>query len=395
MAEAKSKGPVQVVKEGSHVVGDQDVAEAAAMPKGFKFIEQGVITVAAPKEELDKARKDGVVTDKALRNAPFPSEKTEKPRRQRAVDMFKPEETVVEETEEDVVPEKETRVSEAEGDLVELNEVEFLKASGVYSNFIKSMEDVDKDIDYYQRRVIELDGYDDHQKLFMPESVETPEEKIVTLKTLRRVANELKRAQNQQQRQEPKPEPPKRAIDMLTEEEKLQLANGENIADILDKLVDLKVGERIQPISRKIQQTEYETKVNALGLNREQFDNEVKNILAEHPYLKKVLGTESLSLDEKIDLLQKYRGNKLTDADVEAARAAGHNEAVQRELKRKANFTLKPSRATRSVQTANDSEQQKLMEKLAEARRVRKEGGRVHVSNIVADIARTRRADRD
>jgi hypothetical protein len=395
MAEARSKAPVQVVKEGTHPVTDQELAEAASMPKGFKFIEQGVMTVAASKEELDKARADGTVTEKSLRNDPFPAEKTEKPRRKRAVDVFKPEVTVEEESEEEVVSVEKTQVSESEGDLVELDETEFLKASGVYSNFIKTMDDVDKDIDYYQRRVIELDGYEDHQKLFMPESVVTPEEKIVTLKTLRRVANELKRAQNQAQKQEVKHEVPKRAIDMLSEEEKMQLANGENIADILDKLVDLKVNERVQPISRKIQQNEYETKVSALGLSRAEFDEEVRNILVEHPYLKKVLGDESLTLDNKIDLLQKYRGSKYTGADIEAARAAGHNEAVQRELKRKANFTLKPSRATRSVQTANDSEQQKLMAQLAEARRARKEGGRTHVSNIVADIARTRRADRD
>lgn len=393
MPEAKSKDTgVKITDAGSHVVDDKDVAEVAAMPKGFKFIEQGVITVAAPKEELDKARAEGTVTDKALRNDPFPAEKTEKPRRKRSVDMFKPEPKAEAEVEE-IVEAKPEKVSEAEGELVELDEVEFLKASGVFSEYVKSMDDVDKNIEILQGRIIALDGFEGNETLFMPDATADPESKIKTLRRLRSVFNQVTRDRKAQQQVEKEPEKPKRAIDMLSEEEKIQLANGENMAEILDKLMELKVNEKMQPLNRKIQLSELETKLAPLGLTKAEFDVEVNTILQEKPYLKKVLSID-LTIDDKIDLLQKYRGNKYNGEEIEAARAAGRDEARALELKRKANFTLKPTIATRTVQTVTNSEQRKLENQLAEARQARKEGKRVHVSNIVADLARTRRTDR-
>ena len=380
---SKSEASVTITNEGSRVVSDQDVAEVQDMPKGFKFIEKGVITVAAPKEELDKARAEGTVTDKALRSTPFKVGDEEKPkRRSRGKDLFV-EEPVVEDEEEIV----ETRVETTE-EPVELDEKDFLVASGVYSNFVKTMDDVDREIDHYQRRVIELDGYEENPELFHPDSLATPEDKIATLKTLRSVANQLKRKETAVVKE---PEKPKRAIDMLSDEEKMQLSNGENMAEILDKLVDLKVGEKVAPVTSKIQENEYETKVAKLGLTRTEFDKEVKGIITQYPYLKNVLGNGGLSLDDKIDLLQKYRSNKYSGAEIEAAKAAGRDEARALELKRHANFTLKPTRAARTVQTATDSEERKLLNQLAEARLARKEGKRANVSNVIADLTRTRR----
>ena len=359
-----------VSKTQSHAVSDEDLAAASLETPGFKILEGGNTVVAASKAEFAAALAAGEIDAKGNMLKPEPKAKKE----------------VVKEA---VVVEEEAVVDEAANDqgVVELNEDEFLEHHGLKSKFIKSMKDVDKDIKFWQGRLEKLDGYDGNEELFMVDADSDPELKVETLKQLRSVVN---RTQRQSKEAPVREEPKKRPIDQLSDEEKERLNTGDGILEIIDKLTDIKVNEKMSPAMRKIQQAEYREMLSELGVTQAQFDADVKSIIAKNPYLKKVVS--NLSLEETVTLFQQFRTDKLAKSDLDSARAEDRRQLAMTDAKRRANVTLKPTRAAREVPTADKQELEKLQSKIDEARQARKDGRpNARVSNLYADYTRPRR----
>lgn len=397
---AKSKPAdtgVKIVDSGSHVVTDQEVLDAQTAGRGFKIIENETTIIAAPKAEYDQALAEKKVSKEQLRNQPLKTEGGEKPapKRERSGELLRrtapepePEaEVEIAEAEEVIAEAEETAETEAE-EVLELNEVDFLKHHDLYNNNLRSMKDVDKEIQLWQRRLDKLEGYDGNEHLLLVDVDSDPEIKVEALKSLRKVTTRLYNESKARPTGGTRPteEPPKRAVDYLSEEEKAQLATGENIGDIIEKIVDIKVAEKTQPVMRQVQQSEYRSALAELGVTQEKFDADVKGIIAERPYLRKVLSIDGLSLNDKLDLLQQFRKDKYSAADIDAAKAAGRKEQAETDARRRAHVTLKPTRAARTVTTQNQQAEQEAQAKILEARKARKEGGRTHVSNIVSGL---------
>lgn len=361
-----------VSKTQSHAVSDEDLAAASLETPGFKILEGGNTVVAASKAEFAAALAAGEIDAKGNMLKPEPKAKAKK--------EAKPE--VVEEE----IVEEEAEVVEDEGTL-ELNEDEFLEHHGLKSKFIKTMKDVDKDIKFWRGRLEKLDGYDGNEELFMVDDESDPELKVETLKQLRSAVN---RVQRQSKEAPTKEEQKKRPIDQLSDEEKERLNTGDGILEIIDKLTDIKVNEKMSPAMRKIQQAEYREVLSELGVTQAQFDADVKSIIAKNPYLKKALPT--LTLEETINLFQQFRLDKLAKTDKDSARAEDRRQLALTDAKRRANVTLKPTRAAREVPTADKQELEKLQSKIDEARQARKDGRpNARVSNLYADYNRPRR----
>lgn len=360
-----------VSKTQSHAVSDEDLAAASLETPGFKILEGGNTVVAASKAEFAAALAAGEIDAKGNMLKPEPKAKKEP----------KPEVVV----EEDAEAEAEEETNEQGA--VELNEDEFLEHHGLKSKFIKTMKDVDKDIKFWQGRLEKLDGYDGNEELFMVDSDSEPELKVETLKQLRSAVN---RAQRQSKEAPAKEESKKRPIDQLTDDDKERLNTGEGILEIIDKLTDIKVNEKMSPAMRKIQQAEYREMLSELGVTQAQFDADVKSIIAKNPYLKKVLPT--LTLEETVTLFQQFRAEKSSKNDQDSARAENLRRLAMTDAKRRANVTLKPTRAAREVPTADKQEIEKLQSKIDEARQARKDGRpNSRVSNLYADYTRPRR----
>jgi len=287
--------------------------------------------------------------------------------------------------ETEAIIEEETATAE-EPEVKVLPEDAFLKYHGLYNNFIKSMDDVDRDVKYHRERILKNDGYVGNEILFSDESTETPENKVETLKMLRKVSEALIRERRAGEPQKQEPVKVTTAYDRMTTDEKEILGDPthERYMEVMDKWYDYKHEQKSLDLRMRLDKIEWDQTSKEKQLK----DEEAKQIVKEVPELRAILSDPKVPMSRKAYILARMRVG--SEDDGKAMFEAGRNHQIKLETKRKASIRMSPTKpAQRTVSPGSDRKDREFMAKIAELRRQRKTGSSVRVAPEIEKYLQT------